>query len=625
MQSIPPLAFPVRYQLEVCISQGILHERKIDRDFIEKLLAMDERQATELLEHIVSKGHYMYDPASIFGLKVSKGTHTKAKIPKYCVYSRKATVTPTMIYYSSPSVEISNRVIRHYATQADRFLRVQFTDEITEVILPSPRSMFTNVAQGDINSTDKPTMNEIFTRIKRTMVNGIRIGDRHFEFLAFGNSQFRERGAYFFSSTSSITAKSIRQWMGFFDDIKIVAKYAARLGQCFSTTRAITGTPITVLELGDVQHRGYVFTDGVGRMSPFIAKMITLELDLLCDEFPSVFQFRLGGCKGVLAVHPEVPKHHLKIRKSQYKFAAQHLGLEIIRWSQFAAASLNRQLILVLSALGVEDQVFLEKQNRMLARLELAMDDERIALDMLQKNVDPNGMTMTISAIIDDGFMKSGDPFVISLLKLWRAWSIKYLKEKAKIMIENGAFVLGCTDESRTLRGWFQRRQARAVSLKVLDRQISQLPEIFIQVSDHDRPGSYKIIEGVCIVARNPSLHPGDIRVVNAVDCPMLHHLRDVVVFPQSGDRDIPSMCSGGDLDGDDYIVMWDQELMPKEWHHEPMDFTPPKPDMVEQVTVDDITSFFIRYMKNDKIGQIAHAHMAHADLDPDGVKSRKC
>jgi RNA-dependent RNA polymerase len=425
--------------------------------------------------------------------------------------------------------------------------------------------------------------------------------------------------------------------MGFFDEIKIVAKYAARLGQCFSTTRAITGTPITVLELGDVQHNGYDFTDGVGRMSPFIAKMISLELNLPCDDPPSVFQFRLGGCKGVLAVHPEVPQHHLKIRKSQYKFAAQHLGLEIIRWSQFAAASLNRQLILVLSALGVEDQVFLEKQDRMLARLELAMSDERIALDMLQKNVDPNGMTMTISSIIGDGFMKSRDPFILSLLQLWRAWSIKYLKEKAKIMIENGAFVLGCIDESRTLKGWFQSPYAEKGFLRERERlrpfvraeaspgRISTLPEIFIQVSDHERPGSYKIIQGLCLVARNPSLHPGDIRVVNAVDSPLLHHLRDVVVFPQSGDRDIPSMCSGGDLDGDDYIVMWDQELIPKEWNHEPMDFTPPKPDTVDNVTVDDITSFFIRYMKNDKIGQIAHAHLAHADFEPDGVKSRNC
>lgn len=76
-------------------------------------------------------------------------------------------------------------------------------------------------------------MNEVFSRIMTAMENGIQIGDRHFEFLAFGNSQIREHGAYFFASTDHISAADIRAWMGEFRDIRIVAKHAARLGQCF--------------------------------------------------------------------------------------------------------------------------------------------------------------------------------------------------------------------------------------------------------------------------------------------------------------------------------------------------------------------------------------------------------
>jgi RNA-dependent RNA polymerase len=73
----------------------------------------------------------------------------------------------------------------------------------------------------------------------------------------------------------------------------------------------------------------------------------------------------------------------------------------------------------------------------------------------------------------------------------------------------------------------------------------------------------------------------GDIRVVKAVDCDDLLHLvgrqlfvpltrmqHDVVVLPANGDRDLAryikiparllvSQCSGGDLDGDDYTVIW--------------------------------------------------------------------
>ena len=63
----------------------------------------------------------------------------------------------------------------------------------------------------------------------------------------------------------------------------------------------------------------------------------------------------------------------------------------------------------------------------------------------------------------------------------------------------------------------------------------------------------WKVITGTCVVYRNPCFHPGDIRVVKAVDCKVLDYLVDVVVFPSVGYRDIPSGCSGGDLDGDDF------------------------------------------------------------------------
>lgn len=76
-------------------------------------------------------------------------------------------------------------------------------------------------------------MNEVFTRIMTALAHGITIGGEHFEFLAFGNSQIREHGAYFFASDEHVSVKDIRKWMGEFKSIRIVAKHAARLGQCF--------------------------------------------------------------------------------------------------------------------------------------------------------------------------------------------------------------------------------------------------------------------------------------------------------------------------------------------------------------------------------------------------------
>jgi RNA-dependent RNA polymerase len=45
------------------------------------------------------------------------------------------------------------------------------------------------------------------------------------------------------------------------------------------------------------------------------------------------------------------------------------------------------------------------------------------------------------------------------------------------------------------------------------------------------------VVEEKVVVAKNPCLHPGDVRVLRAVDVKALHHLVDCVVFPQRGSR----------------------------------------------------------------------------------------
>ncbi|KAL9590648.1 MAG: hypothetical protein Q9203_000573 [Teloschistes exilis] len=608
---IPPLPFAVRYQLEVCISHGYLNEHNLSREFIDRLMNMDSTKAQDILEYIANQEKRIWDPMELFDWKVIKRSASRPPVPRYCAYMRTATVTPSTIYFNTPAVEITNRVVRHYSEHSDRFLRVRFADEKIE---------------GKIYSTDKDTMDEVFTRVKRTLRNGIIIGDRHYEFLAFGNSQFRENGAYFFAPIHQLHAQQIRYWMGDFDEIPYVAQYAARLGQCFSTTRAVIGTKPKDAEVEDVERNGYVFTDGVSKISQSLAQFIISELGIAkhSGDPPSVFQFRFGGCKGILAVSPDLQRHEMTIRRSQYKFAARTETLEIIRWSQFASANLNRQIIIVLSALGVPDGVFLKKQKAQLANLELAMTDKTMALTMLQKDIDPNQMTLTIAGMILDGFQDCQEPFLVSVLRLWRAWCIKYLKEKARILIEKGAFLLGCVDETATLKGHFEPEPSVEPDAS-FDEKVKKLPEVFVQLSkgNSNKP---VVILGPMLLARNPSLHPGDIRVVQGVDVPRLRHLKDVVVFPQTGDRPVVHMCSGGDLDGDDYLVIWEPELLPQEWNHPPMDFTPAtKVPLGRPVTPDDLTSFFVIYMKNNNLSTIATAHLALADSLDEGVKSNKC
>ncbi|KAM3064956.1 hypothetical protein ACMFMG_011216 [Clarireedia jacksonii] len=607
------LPFEVRYQLEVCISREIISEYNIDKNFVDtlgKLASADPSKARNILEYVAEHYTRLYDPITIFDNQEALAFSSMTDIPHYCAFSRKATVTPSTIYFSSPTVETTNRVLRHYSKENSqgRFLRVQFTDEKFE---------------GRINAcADKARNDELFSRVFRTIRNGIRIGDRHYQFLAFGNSQFRDNGAYFFCPTSYLSCDNIRRWMGTFTHINVVAKYAARLGQCFSTTRAINGLSAPdLIKIPDIERNGFIFTDGVGKISPYLAQMIAAELKLRTATTPSAFQFRLGGCKGILVVSPDAKDKEVHIRKSQQKFQAVYNGLEIIRCSQFSTATLNRQTITILSDLGVEDEVFLDMLSEQLSNYQNAMSNNTLALSLLNRYIDDNHMTINIASMILSGFMTEREPFVLSLLHLWRSWSIKLLKEKAKIIVENGAFVLGCVDETNTLRGYTKPTVAHGMAYKE-----EELPQIFIQVPDKENRSLYNVIEGICLVGRNPSLHPGDLRVVQAVNVPALHHLRDVVVFPQSGERDIPSMCSGGDLDGDDYFVIWDKKLQPKEWNCEPMNYTAPEPVQLNRpVVVLDLLKFFVRYMKNDSLPTIAHAHLASADYLTRGVKDPKC
>lgn len=607
------LPFTVQYQLEACISHGCLHESNLDSAWLMRLLERDRDpytgghdpkypRATKLLEKALETKQRLFNPADIFRLECEVGLLQK-KIPHYCTMVRSATITPTTIYLNSPSVDTSNRVIRKFREHEDRFLRVKFRDESYK---------------GTIMTFDDNTTDELFTKVSRTLMNGIVVGDRHYEFLAYGNSQFREHGAYFFAPTGTLTTAMIRDWMGDFKGIKTVAKYASRLGQCFSTTRAMT-TSVNIERINDIERNGYCFTDGVGKISMFSLQMATQEMNLA--NSPSVIQFRLGGSKGVLAGDPSLRGQVIQIRPSQEKFPAPYKGLEICRTSQFATAYLNQQIVLVLSALGVPDEVFLVMLRRMLSKLQLALSDESVAMELLMRNIDANQSTVELGSMILDGFMAAQDPFFVSCLRLWRSWSTKYLKEKAKIFVEKGAFVMGTVDETGSLKG-----HSDLATCSDTTHDEAALPEVFLQVEDFNHKGTWKVIEGVCVLARNPSLHPGDARVVKAVDVPALRHYRDCVVLPANGDRDIASMCSGGDLDGDDYLVIWDPDLIPDEWNHTPMDYSAPTPIANgDPITIDDITKFFVNHMKYDSLGRIATAHRYWADKMEEGVKHENC
>jgi len=127
------------------------------------------------------------------------------------------------------------------------------------------------------------------------------------------------------------------------------------------------------------------------------------------------------------------------------------------------------------------------------------------------------------------------------------------------------------------------------------------------------------------VVARNPCLHPGDVRNVKAVNVRELSHLKNCVVFNQKGYRPLPNMLAGGDLDGDEFFVCFDKRIFIRK-NEEPMVYdSQGREDLGRPVKINDICNFFKDFMLNDRLGQIDNLHLAHADSNSKGVKSSGC
>lgn len=201
----------------------------------------------------------------------------------------------------------------------------------------------------------------------------------------------------------------------------------------------------------------------------------------------------------------------------------------------------------------------------------------------------------TMYAMLESGFEPGADPFLQSMLLGYRQNCLLLLEDKAHVHVEKAALLMGVLDESGALE------YGQAV---VQSRQ-----------DDHVVP-----VVGTIAIAKNPCLHPGDVRILQAVRPPpgnlFLQGLVDCLVFPSRGPRPHPDECSGSDLDGDQYFVTWDPQLIPPR-PHEPANYDAAQPLEKLDIKMDDICQFFIDYMKNDALGPICIAHLAFADVMP--------
>lgn len=126
-------------------------------------------------------------------------------------------------------------------------------------------------------------------------------------------------------------------------------------------------------------------------------------------------------------------------------------------------------------------------------------------------------------------------------------------------------------------------------------------------------------LEGKVVVFRNPCVLPSDIRVLTARKdvSPRIKNLyRNCLVIPSRGPVSHAQECSGGDLDGDLYYIIWEKQLVPR--------FSTTGHAVVKVNTIEfekpdgssdyDMMDFFCKYVAQNQLGVIANAHLAMAD-----------
>ena len=168
---------------------------------------------------------------------------------------RRLLITPTTVRGLSAQWCVGNRVVRHYGS--DRFIRVIIRDENL-----SPLS--------GANQIHKP-IGVITDFLRHDLV----IADRRYHFLGCSNSQLREHGLWMYASDGQEghTVDGIRRWMGDLSQERCVATYMSRLGQFFSASRNTIAVD-NIDMIPDVLNNDYCFTDGIGKISPLLAKKV---------------------------------------------------------------------------------------------------------------------------------------------------------------------------------------------------------------------------------------------------------------------------------------------------------------------------------------------------------------
>lgn len=461
--------------------------------------------------------------------------------------------------------------------------------------------------------------------LKKKLLQGFKIGQRKYEFLGSSSSQMKEHGiVYYAPDPQGRTPARIRADAG---DLRAfsqsVPKYVARFGLIFSQSmKAIKINPGERRLIKDIEgeikepfgvnkenlnlkEERYCFTDGIGIVSESVARRFHKD----DDYFPSAFQIRNGGSKGVLAVYP-LAEPVIAIRESMQKFESDDQEVRILKSSYPRSVFLNRQLINILAKMNTGRDVFYSMVKESIINVANALLSNRQSLRLV------NNYT---SAFIPYQRLRSAhvklldEPFYRSLVNYLIHYRLKELKTKGRMRVpmENGRHAFGVVDETGQLNPG----------------------EIFFQYTVVDKRGhptnETRILQTNVMVTKFPCLQPGDVRIFTArrPRNGALDHIKDCVVFPAKGPRPHPDEMAGSDLDGDEYAIFWDTPLCFPNDNQQPMVFPygMNKKKLEGEINDDDIIDFYCEYFIHENMGMVANNHLMFSDLHPYGLEAQEC
>nr|CAD1833761.1 unnamed protein product [Ananas comosus var. bracteatus] len=286
LPSFRGVGFPILFLVNALVHKGIVNQHQLSDQFFGLLRGQNGVVNETALRHIWSYKRPIFDAYRRLKLVQEWLLNNpkllrSSKLADYYAEVRRLVITPTKAYCIPPAIELSNRVLRRYKEVADRFLRVTFTDEGMQQLNNSVLNYYVAPIVKEITSNSYQQKTTVFKRVKSILEDGFYLCGRKYSFLAFSSNQLRDRSAWFFAEDSKTTVAAITKWMGRFSD-RNVAKCAARIGQCFSSTYATVEVPLREVNpvLPDIEGNRYIFSDGIGKITPDLAMEVAEKLKL---------------------------------------------------------------------------------------------------------------------------------------------------------------------------------------------------------------------------------------------------------------------------------------------------------------------------------------------------------